>query len=133
MESRASRFSTPRLIVIGLALAAVVIAAILLIPRRTAADDPRYAQARRDMVSDLRGLAMMEASLHRVTGKYTDDPTQAGQISTVGVNPPTVALADSGWAAVITHQRATGFRCGIGVYTKNPLSRWAKSGEIVCK
>lgn len=133
MTSTQPKPSSSRLIFAGLALLAVVVVVIVLMPRRSAANDPANAQARHDMVSDLRGLALLEATSRRLVGRYTDDPRQAGHLSTVGVNPPTVALVDSGWTAVITHQQATGFRCAIGVYAKNPLSRWARSGEIVCR
>jgi len=133
MENASPRASSTRLLIAGLALVAVVAVVVLLLPRRSPADDPANAMARREMVSDLRGLAQIEANSRRFAGRYTSDPHGAGHLSSVGVNAPIVTLVDTGWTAVVSHQRVPGFECAIGVHAKNPLSRRAKSGEIVCK
>ena len=133
MDGVPSSPSSRRLLVAGLALLAVVVVAVVLMPRRSPADDPANAMARREMISDLRGLAQIEANSRRFAGRYTSDPREAGHLSSVGVNAPIVTLVDTGWTAVVTHQGADGFACAIGVHAKNPLSGRAKSGEIVCK
>jgi hypothetical protein len=134
MESVSSKSSSTRLLMIaGVALVAVLAVAVLLIPRRSPADDPANALARKEMISDLRALEQIETNSLRFAGRYTSDPREAGHLSSVGVNPPVVTLVDSGWTAVVSPQRASGFQCAIGVNAKNPLSRQAKSGEIVCR
>lgn len=133
MEPISPKSSSTRLLIAGLAFVAVVVMAVVLIPRRSPADDPANAMARREMVSDLRGLAQIEANSRRFAGRYTSDPRGAGHLSSVGVNAPVVTLVDTGWTAVVTHQQVSGLECAIGVHAKNPLSRQAKSGEIVCK
>jgi hypothetical protein len=56
-----------------------------------------------------------------------------GHLSSPGVRVPVVTLADTGWTAIVTHKQIEGIRCGIGVYARNPLRRFARSGEIVCE
>ena len=131
---RKSKTSPVRLIVISLALLAlIVIPAFVLIPRAMRVTGPEADEARRIMTSDLRGLAVLEVSTRRFLGRFTSNPAGAGHLSSVGVNTPVVTIVDSGYTAVVTHRRVPGVTCAIAVYARNPLSRWARSGEIVCK
>ncbi|HET9423916.1 MAG TPA: hypothetical protein VFO55_00985 [Gemmatimonadaceae bacterium] len=129
-----SRSSFARPVLIGLVLVGVIAVVAMLSMRRSSGSGDSFIQrAERDMISDLRGLAAMEASTRRVAGTFVVEPDRAGHLSTLGVNPPVITLVDTGYTAVVTHKGVPELRCAIGVYAKNPLSRWAKSGEIVCR
>lgn len=131
---RDSKPSAARLLFIGLALVAVIgIAAALIVPRAMRPSGPEADLARQVMRSDLRGLATLEHTTRRLLGRYTSDPANAGHLSSVGVNTPIVTLVDSGYTAVVTHREIPRVTCAMGVYARNPLSRWARSGEIVCR
>jgi hypothetical protein len=85
------------------------------------------------MRSDLVGLIHTEQATLRMRGRYVADPEEAGHISSPGVTTPVIILSDTGWSATVQYKTIPGIRCGIGVYMRNPLSRLAKSGEIVCE
>ena len=125
--------SSKKLVAISLGLAILIaIPAIYLATRRKPAD--RLTQlAFAVMTSDLRGLAMAQAGIKLRTGRYTTDLERAGHLSSINVTPPVITLADSGWAATVRFKTIPGIQCGIGVFTRNPLKRLARSGEVVCK
>jgi hypothetical protein len=122
------------------AIIIVVIAVIIAVPlivlasrRTTRSADPASQIAFNAMTSDLHGLAMAQVFAKRQHGRYLADPEQLGVLQSPGVTVPTITLADTGWAATVGSKTIPGIRCAIGVYTKNPIKRFAKSGEVVCE
>jgi type II secretory pathway pseudopilin PulG len=123
--------SSKKSITIGVvAIIVIAICAYLFAPRPV---DEVTAQIHRAMRSDLRGLASAQATSRRLIGRYASDPEQAGHLSSFGLNRPVITLADTGWSAIVTHKEIPNVRCAVGVHAKNPLSRFARTGEIVCK
>jgi len=119
-----------------LILLAVIIAipvVVLTIRRQPAPTDPVTRMAYTSMRSDLVGLINAEQATLRIRGRFLADPEAAGHISSPGVTTPVIILSDTGWSATVGYKTIPGIRCGIGVYMRNPLSRLAKSGEIVCE
>ena len=121
----------------NLLIGAVVIAAIVAVPimvlQRRQPVDETTAFAHKIMSSDLRGLVLAEATTRQLRGRYSNDPEEAGHISSPNVSLPVITLSDTGWSAIVTHKAIPGLRCGVGVYLPNPIRRSAKSGEIVCE
>jgi hypothetical protein len=113
----------------------IVIAAGVVISRRrpTLPQDKITRVAMASMSSDLQGLIIAEETTKRLTGRYLSDPARAGAISSPGVTVPVVVLSDSGWAATVGFKTIPEIHCAVGVYTRNPLKRFAKNGEIVCE
>ena len=85
------------------------------------------------MTSDLRGLAMAQAATKLQVGHYAAQAERSGYLQSPGVTMPVVTLSDTGWAAVVGYKTLPGIRCAIGVYTRNPIKRFARSGEVVCE
>lgn len=111
----------------------VAIPAILLSRRSKLPDDPTTRVAVASMVSDLRGLIMAEQATRQIRGVYVTDPAEAGHISSPGVTPPVIVLADTGWSATVGFKTIPEIRCAVAIHNRNPLKRFAKSGEIVCE
>jgi hypothetical protein len=85
------------------------------------------------MSSDLHGLIMAEQATKQLRGRYVSDPAEAGHLSSPGVTPPVITLSDTGWSAIVESKTISGLRCAVGVYNRNPIKRFAKSGEVVCE
>src|SRR3954468_20648776 len=128
--------SSKRLIAILVVLAVVIaIPAVLLTRRRgpKQSSDKVTRLAVMAMTSDLRGLIMAEEATKRLRGRYVPSAEDAGQISSPGVTPPVIVLSDTGWSATVQYKTIPGIRCAVGVFNRNPINRFAKSGEIVCE
>src|SRR3954470_335565 len=129
-----SQSSSKKLIATLLVLAVVIaIPAILLTRRPKQSSDKVTRLAFMAMTSDLRGLIMAEEATRRLRGRYVPSAEDAGQISSPGVTPPVIALSDTGWSATVQYKTIPGIRCAVGVFNRNPINRFAKSGEIVCE
>jgi hypothetical protein len=116
------------------AFAAIVAIPVILLQRRAPLPDDKVSRlALAAMTSDLRGLMLAQETTKRIRGRYVVDPEMAGHISSLGVTKPVISLSDSGWAATVSHQTIPELRCAVAVYNRNPLKRFAKSGEIVCE
>ena len=85
------------------------------------------------MTSDLQGLIMAEEATRRIRGRYVTGQEDAGHLSSIGVTPPVIVLSDTGWSATVQYKTIPGIRCAVGVFNRNPIKRFAKSGEIVCE
>ena len=96
-------------------------------------DDPVTRVAIASMTSDLRGLVLAEETTRRIRGRYVPDPESAGHMSSPGVTTPVVVLSDTGWSATVEFKTIPGIKCAVAVYNRNPLDRFAKSGQIVCQ
>ena len=96
-------------------------------------DDPVTQTAIATMKSDLRGLVLAEETTRRIRGRYVPDPESAGHMSSIGVTTPVVILSDTGWHATVEHKTIPGIKCAVAVYNRNPLDRFAKTGEVVCR
>jgi hypothetical protein len=115
---------------------AVIIAVPLIVlstRRRTPPADRVTSIAYTVMQSDLRGLLNGQATARRLLGQFVSDPEAAGHLSSPGVNRPVITLVDSGFTAIVTHRNIPEIRCAVAIYARNPLRRFAKSGEIVCE
>ena len=130
-----STLPTSRKLIVASAVLAlvIVISAILLATRRKKPPaDRETSVALMVMRSDLQGLLLAEATTHRLRGRFLNDPEAAGHLSSPGVNPPAITIVDTGFTATVTYKSIPGLRCAVGVFARNPLDRFAKSGEIVC-
>jgi hypothetical protein len=131
MQEGRKKFSTGRLALIGVGLVAVVIAVVVLMPRRR---DASTEQALRYMRSDLQGLVKAEEMTKRMAGRYAETAEGAGHMSSLGINPPEITLnKDEGWSAIVKAKNFPEVQCAVAVNARNPLSRFADDGEIVCK
>ena len=124
-----------KLIVFSVSLAVIIaVASIFFATRRKPLPADRTTTvAINVMKSDLQGLVMAELATRRLRGRFVVDPEEAGHISSPGVSPPTVAVVDTGFTAVVTHKFIPGIRCAVGVFARNPIKRFAQTGEIVCE
>ena len=128
--------SSKKLIAIGLALAVVIAAVSIWFatrPGRPRADDPVTRLAYFTMTSDLRGLVIAEQTTRRIRGRYVPDAEDAGHMTSPGVTPPRIILTDTGFVASVGYKTIPGIRCTVAVYTRNPVNRFAKNGEVVCE
>src|SRR4051812_29321589 len=109
------------------------ILAAIAIPKFANTKTKAYTAA---MKSDLRNLVTAEESFFADSTKYsTFDTLGAGKLKfrpSSGVNAPTIATGSGYWTATVTHTQITGFSCGIGVNTTNPLVTTAGDGEPAC-
>src|SRR4051812_40425836 len=129
-----SQSSSKKLIAISLVIAVVIaIPSILLTRRPKTSSDKMTRLAIMAMTSDLHGLIMAEEATKRLRGKYVTSAEEAGQISSPGVMPPVIVLSDTGWSATVQSKTIPGLRCAVGVFNRNPIKRFAKSGEVVCE
>ena len=133
MESRQP--TSRKLIIVSLVLMVIIAsAAILFATRRKKPPSDRVsAVALSVMRSDLQGLILAEVTTKRLRGRFLIDPQEAGHMSSPGVSPPTIRLVDTGFTATVTYKTIPGLRCGVGLFARNPIDRFAKSGEIVCE
>jgi hypothetical protein len=130
----ATPLSSRKLIVFGLVLAVIVaIPAFFLARRKNPPTDRVTRIALGIMRSDLEGLMRAEVTTRQIRGRFVADAADAGQLSSPGVSPPVIVLVDTGFTAVVTYKTIPGIRCAVGVYARNPIDRFAKSGEIVCE
>jgi hypothetical protein len=113
--------------------AIVSIPAILLQRRAPLPNDKVSRLAITAMTGDLRGLILAQEATKRLTGRYEVDPEAAGHLSSLGVTKPVIILSDTGWSATVGYKTVPEIRCAVAVYNRNPLKRFAKSGEIVCE
>ena len=114
--------------------AAIVSIPAILLQRRAKLPEDRVSRlAITAMTGDLRGLILAQEATKRITGRYVVDPEVAGHLSSPGVTKPVVILSDTGWAATVSYTTIPELRCAVAVYNRNPLKRFAKSGEIVCE
>jgi|SRR5689334_13629543 len=119
--------------ILAVVLVIVAIPFFLLRSRPKLPDDKVTRVAISSMKSDLQGLIAAEELTRRIRGHYEIDPASAGHLSSPGVTPPVIVLADTGWSATVGFKTIPEIRCAVGVYKRNPLKRSAKSGEIVCE
>lgn len=107
------------------------ILAAIAIPKFAATKNKAYIAS---LKSDLRNLVTAEEAFFADSVKYsTFDTTRIKYRVTTGVNPPTIVVGPGYWSATITHSMITGFSCGIGVNTTNPIVNTAGEGEPACK
>jgi hypothetical protein len=126
--------SSRKVLAIIVVLAVVIAVPILLLSRRSKLPDDKVTRlAIAAMSSDLRGLVMAEETTKRLSGHYDANPTTAGHLSSPGVTPPVIVVADTGWSATVGFKTIPELRCAVAVYKRNPLKRFAKSGEVVCE
>lgn len=127
--------SKSKIAVAVIILIAIVIAVPFILRARSSKlpDDPVTRMAISTMKSDLRGLVLAEETTRRIRGRYVPDPESAGHMSSVGVTTPVVILSDTGWHATVQHKTIPGIQCAVAVYNRNPLDRFAKTGEVVCR
>lgn len=126
--------SKSKFITVVVVLAIIVAIPVLLLQRRPKVPDDKVTRlAIAAMMSDLRGLVLAEQTTRRMEGRYTVDAALAGHLSSPGVTIPVITLADSGWSAIVRHKTVPDIQCAVAVYNRNPLKRFAKSGEIVCE
>jgi hypothetical protein len=111
----------------------IAIPAILLNRRPKQSPDKITRLAIMAMSSDLRGLIMAEEATRRIRGRYVPSAEDAGHMSSPGVTAPVIVLSDTGWSATVQSKTIPGIRCAVGVFNRNPIKRFAKSGEIVCE
>jgi len=129
-----SQSSSNKIVVIVVLFAIIVaIPAVLLSRRTTLPSDPVARVAVTSMISDLRGLMMAEEATRQIRGHYVTDANDAGHISSPGVTVPVIVLADTGWSATVGFKTMPDLKCAVAVHNRNPLKRFAKSGEIVCE
>ena len=127
--------SSKKLVAIGLVLVVAIAAtSFWLLPRRSKLPEDRETRLAISMMSnDLRGLMVAEEATRRIRGRYVPDAEDAGQLSSVGVTKPRIVLSDTGYTAIVEHKNVPGIQCAVGVYARNPLTRFAKNFEVVCK
>src|SRR6185503_10573196 len=126
--------SSKRVVAIIVVFAIIIaIPLFLLVGRKKPPADKVTRMALMSMTSDLQGLIMAEAATRQIRGRYVADPEAAGAMSSPGVTPAVITLSDTGWSAVVHHKSIPGIRCAVAVYNRNPIKRFAKSGEIVCE
>ena len=129
-----SQSSSKKLITIIVVLAVVVAIPVIFLSRRSRQPADQVTRvALASMSSDLRGLIMAEETTRRMRGRYVSNAEEAGHISSPGVTAPVIVLSDSGWSATVGFKTIPEIRCAVAVYNRNPLKRFAKSGEIVCE
>ena len=115
-------------------LAIIVGIPVFLLNRRSKLPNDKVTRmAISAMSSDLRGLLMAEETTKQLSGRYEADAAKAGHISSPGVTPPVVVLADTGWSATVGFKTIPDIRCAVAMYKANPLKRFAKNGEVVCE
>jgi len=120
-------------------MAAIFFAVVMAIPiflilrRPKQPADKATRVAIMSMKSDLQGLIMAEEVTRRIRGHYVTGQEEAGHLSSPGVTPPLIVLSDTGWSATVQSKTIPGIRCGVGIFNRNPIKRFAKSGEIVCE
>jgi hypothetical protein len=126
--------SQSKFITVAVVLAIIVAIPILLLQRRPKVPEDKVTRvAMASMVSDLRGLVLAEQATRLRKGRYLVDPEAAGHLSSPGVTVPVITLSDTGWSAIVRHKTVPDIQCAVAVYNRNPLKRFAKSGEIVCE
>ena len=131
-----SQSSSKKLAIIVVVIAVIIaVPVLLLLSRRSSARpaDKATQIAFNSMTSDLHGLAMAQRLNRASRGRYLADPEQLGVLQSPGVTVPVITLADTGWSAIVEYKPIPGIRCAIGVFTKNPIKRFAKSGEVACE
>src|SRR3954462_5413 len=128
-----SQSSSKKLIAILLLIGFPIVIAVVLKSRPKPSSDKVTRLAFMAMTSDLRGLIMAEEATRRLRGRYVPSAEDAGQISSPGVTPPVIALSDTGWSAPVQYKTIPGIRCAVGVFNRNTIKRFGKSGEIVCE
>jgi hypothetical protein len=129
-----SESSSKKVVTFAVALAIIVATAVILLSRRSRLPtDPVTKAAVSSMVGDLRGLMMAEQATRMIRGRYSADAADAGHISSPGVTAPVIVLADTGWSATVGFKTIPELKCAVAVHNRNPLKRFAKSGEIVCE
>ena len=108
------------------------ILAAIAIPKFANTKSKAYIAA---MKSDLRNLVTAEESYFSDSAKYSTNDTTKGMKfkPSTGVSMPTITTFAGAWLATNTHSQLTGFSCGIGVNTTNPLVAAAGDGEPTCK
>ena len=129
MPDSSRKLPTSGLMLLGAALLVAIAMIVMLLGRRR---DAATEQVLGYMRSDLLGLVMAEQTVRRMTGQYVDNAEVAGHMSTAGVNTPTITLDGNGWSAIVTHKQRPDLKCAVAVGTRNPLSRFADDGEVVC-
>lgn len=126
--------SSKKLIAVALVIAvAIAIPAMLLKRGPKTSSDKVTRLVVMAMTSDLSGLVRAEEATKRIRGRYSASVEETGHLSSPGVTTPVIILADSGWSATVESKTIPGLRCAVGVFNRNPLKRFAKSGEIVCE
>ena len=125
--------SSKKAAVVIIVLAVIIAVPFLTLRGRTRPVDKATEIAFKAMTSDLHGLAMAQMITRSQRGRFLADPEQTGFLQSPGVTTPVIILADTGWSATVGYKTIPGIRCGIGVFTRNPIRRFAKSGEVVCE
>ena len=107
------------------------ILAAIAIPKFANTKSKAYIAA---MKSDLRNLVTAEESFFSDSASYaTAGAAGMSFRPSTGVGTPTVVPFAGAWLATNTHSQLSGFSCGIGVNTTNPLVSTAGDGEPVCR
>jgi hypothetical protein len=121
-----------KLVIAGAALVVIVVIVVIAVALSGTRRGP-VTQAERYLAGDLQGLASAEMVSKMTTGKYSADLEKLAKLPTVGVSNPDIKVSDDGWSATVTSKMVPDVRCAMAVGMRNPLSWFAKSGEIVCK
>jgi hypothetical protein len=85
-----------------------------------------------EMRSDLGKLAAAQEANLRKQGRYTPDLRALGFTTSPGVSEPTLAIAGSGYSAIVTHARLPNGRCAVAKSAPNPLNATTRDGEPFC-
>jgi type IV pilus assembly protein PilA len=129
MKNRSRRGFT--LIELLIVVVIIGILAAIAIPKFANTKSKAYIAA---MKSDLRNLVTAEESYFSDSAKYATDTLKGMKFKpSTGVAMPTIVTYSGAWLATNTHSQLTGFSCGIGVNTTNPLVSAAGDGEPTCK
>jgi hypothetical protein len=128
-----SQSSSKKPAIVIIVLAVIIAVPFIALMGRKKPVDKATQIAFNAMTSDLRGLAMAQMITRSQRGRFLTDPEQTGFLQSPGVTMPVITLADTGWAATVGYKTIPGIRCAIGVFTRNPIRRFARSGEVVCE
>ena len=87
------------------------------------------------MKSDLRNLVAAEEAYFSDSSSYAvyGDTTRLNFKSSAGVSAPRVVIGPDYWSATVSHSQVSGFSCGVGVKTANPVVATAGNGEPDCR
>jgi hypothetical protein len=84
------------------------------------------------MKADLAKLVDNETHYFADSMQFTADAARV-LTPTTGVSSPVIAVTDHGFSATVTHDKAPGMICGIGIGIANPVSASAPDKEVVCR
>jgi hypothetical protein len=119
--------------IISIAVVAVIAAAYFFWPQRPRPLTPHERTITAMMISDLRALVTQEAIYFKFKGQFTDNPDNTYFMRSPGVSRPDITVKGSGWYATVTHDGLPNVTCAVAVGVRNPLNRWAKETEAVCR